>query len=62
MAYMASVNEEVETAVYSGPDLAEGNTITGPAIVEFPTTTIVVKPGDVLAVQADGSSLLRIAL
>ncbi len=62
MAYMASVNEEVETAVYSGPDLAEGNTITGPAIVEFPTTTIVVNPGDVLAVQADGSSLLRIAL
>ncbi len=62
MAYMASINEEVETAVYHGPDLAEGNTIIGPAIVEFPTTTIVVNPEDVLSVQADGSSLLQIAL
>ena len=36
--------------------------IVGPAIVEFPTTTVVVNPEDVLVVQADGSSLINIAL
>ena len=39
-----------------------GSGFTGPAIVEFPTTTIVVNPGDVLVVQADGSSLITIAI
>jgi N-methylhydantoinase A len=62
MAYMAAVNEEVETEIYRGDHLAEGDVLTGPAIVEFPTTTVVVNPGDVLTVQADGSSLLTIAL
>ena len=62
MAYMASVNEEVQTQIFQGNDLAEGDRITGPAIVEFATTTVVVNPADVLAVQADGSSLLTIAL
>ena len=55
-------SEEVETAIYNGDDLAEGDRITGPAIVEFATTTVVVNPEDVLTVQADGSSLLTIAL
>jgi N-methylhydantoinase A len=61
-AYMAAVNSEVTTAIYQGDDLAAGDTITGPAIVEFATTTVVVNPDDVLVVQADGSSLLTIAL
>ena len=59
---MAAVNAEVETEIYRGEDLAEGDEIAGPAIVEFPTTTVVVNPDDVLRVQADGSSLLTIAL
>lgn len=62
MAYMASVNKEVQTQIYQGDDLAEGDRITGPAIVEFATTTVVVNPDDLLTVQADGSSLLTIAL
>ncbi len=61
-AYMASVNSEVTTEIYQGDALADGDTITGPAIVEFATTTVVVNPDDVLVVQADGSSLLTIAL
>jgi N-methylhydantoinase A len=61
-AYMASVNSEVTTEIYQGDALAAGDTITGPAIVEFATTTVVVNPDDVLVVQADGSSLLTIAL
>lgn len=62
MAYMASVNSEVTTDIYQGDDLAAGDKITGPAIVEFATTTVVVNPDDLLVVQADGSSLLTIAL
>ena len=62
MAYMASVNKEVQTQIFRGDDLAEGDRITGPAIVEFATTTVVVNPADMLTVQADGSSLLTIAL
>ena len=61
-AYMAAVNSEVTTDIYQGDDLAAGDKITGPAIVEFITTTVVVNPDDVLVVQADGSSLLTIAL
>ena len=62
LAYMASIHQEVDTGIYRGVDLLEGDRITGPAIVEFATTTVVVNPGDVLTVQADGSSLLTIAL
>ena len=62
MAYMASVNAEVETEVYQGDALAAGDQLTGPAIVEFATTTVVVNPEDKLTVQADGSSLLTIAI
>ena len=62
MAYMAAVDAEVSTRIYQGDALAGGDRITGPAIVEFATTTIVVNPDDVLVVQADGSSLLTIAL
>ena len=61
-AYMASINTEVDTEIYSGDTLAEGDRIVGPAIVEFATTTVVVNPDDVLDVQADGSALLTIAL
>ncbi len=61
-AYMAAVNAEVATDIWQGDALAAGDRITGPAIVEFATTTIVVNPDDRLVVQADGSSLLTIAL
>ena len=61
-AYMASVNAQCPTDVYQGADMAAGDKITGPAIVEFPTTTVVVNPDDVLVVQADGSALITIAL
>ena len=61
-AYMAGVNAEVETEIYQGDALAAGDRLTGPAIVEFATTTVVVNPDDRLTVQADGSSLLTIAL
>ncbi|MEM7541430.1 MAG: hydantoinase/oxoprolinase family protein [Pseudomonadota bacterium] len=60
MAYMAAANAEVMTAIYAGEALAAGDELHGPAIVEFPTTTVVVNPGDTLVVQPDGSSLITI--
>ena len=59
---MATVNTQVLTDVYDGEALAAGDRLSGPAIVEFPTTTVVVNPGDTLVVQADGSSLLSIGV
>ena len=61
-AYMAAVDDECMTDIYQGTELAVGDRIVGPAIIEFPTTTVVVNPEDVLVVQADGSSLINIAL
>lgn len=45
----------VETPVFAGADLAPGHRFTGPLIVEEATTTVVVGPGDILAVDASGN-------
>ena len=60
LAYMASINEQVKTNIFSGEDLAEGDVLEGPSVVEFETTTVVINPGDSLTVQPDGSSLITI--
>ena len=41
----------IDTAVYSGPKLAAGVVIEGPAIIEEPTTNIVVRPGWTLVLE-----------
>jgi len=45
----------VETPVFARADLAPGHRFTGPLIVEEATTTVVVGPGDILAVDASGN-------
>ena len=35
-----------EAEVYSFPDLAAGQTVDGPALVESETTTVLLRPGD----------------
>ncbi|MDR6953326.1 N-methylhydantoinase A [Ancylobacter sp. 3268] len=49
------------TAIYKAADVAPGLLISGPAIVEEPTTTLVVYPGMSAEVSATGNYLLRIA-
>jgi len=49
----------VPTTVYDGPSLKAGHKITGPAIVEYPTTTIVVPPTRSANVDAYMNALLR---
>jgi len=61
LAYMAAVEDHVMTDIYDGENLAAGERLDGPAVVEFATTTVVVSPGDTLLVKEDGSSLLTIA-
>lgn len=44
-AYFERAGGFVETAVYSAEALAPGNMVCGPAVIEAPTTTVVVQPG-----------------
>jgi len=47
--------------IYRGGDLAPGATVAGPAIIEEPTTTIVVDPGAAARVSASGNYILSAA-
>ncbi|HZO06210.1 MAG TPA: hydantoinase/oxoprolinase family protein, partial [Solirubrobacterales bacterium] len=49
-------NGKVEaTPVYTGAELPEGTRLTGPALLDFPDTTVVVRPGLDLVVEPGGN-------
>ncbi len=48
----------VSTPIFRGEDLVAGATVTGPAIIEEPTTTIVVYPGMHASLSAAGDYIL----
>ena len=48
-----------DCAVYRGDSLGPESTVTGPAFVELPTTTVVVYPEQRLQVDSDGNMRLR---
>ncbi|SHM11519.1 hydantoinase/oxoprolinase family protein [Actinacidiphila paucisporea] len=50
----------VPSAVYAREALLAGNRIAGPAVVEEPTATTLLRPGDTLEVDAFGNLLLTI--
>ena len=50
------------TAIYGGVHLMPGTTITGPAIIREPTTTVVVYPGASATVTPSGNYLLEIGV
>ena len=50
----------IEAPVYRGSELQPGASIDGPAIIEEPTTTIVVYPGMTATVSAIGHFIIRI--
>ena len=50
-AYFTERGRFVQTKVYDGHALRPGNSLKGPAVVELATTTIVVRPGQNLAVD-----------
>ena len=47
--------ETIKTQVFEGEKLVPGNSLPGPAIVETADTTVVVHPGQTLAVDAFGN-------
>ena len=53
-------SEQLETPVYMGPELAPGQVIRGPAVVEYPETTIVVQPFASGALDASGSFIIEL--
>lgn len=44
-AYFHEVKRSVPTPIYDGQRIVPGNRLIGPAIIELPATTIVVRPG-----------------
>jgi N-methylhydantoinase A len=59
--YWEELAGRVPTAVYDGVHLAPGAVVPGPAIVEFPDTTIVVRPDSRASVDHYGNAVVQIA-
>lgn len=57
-AYFKELGGLVDTPVYDGKKLANGNELKGPAIIEEPTTTIVVLPGAKVIISKFGNYLM----
>ena len=51
----------VDAAVFDGAQLRPGGHITGPALIEEVTTTVVVRPGDELVVDRTGNFMISLA-
>ena len=52
--------DAISTPIFRGRDLARGATVRGPAIIEEPTTTIVVYPGMSATISGAGNYLLSL--
>jgi N-methylhydantoinase A len=52
--------ERVATPIYDGSGFHAGMSLTGPAIVEYPDTTLVVRPGQVAGLDATNSVVVDI--
>jgi len=59
-AYFKELGGMVDTPVYKGVDLKPGNRIPAPAIIEEPTTTILVMPGSKVSITKYGNYLIEI--
>ena len=53
--YWPEHREVSATPVYTGPELPEGCRLTGPALLDFPDTTVVLRPGIGLVVEPGGN-------
>jgi N-methylhydantoinase A len=59
-AHWHELGGAVSTDVYWGDRLAPGNEIEGPAMIDLPETTVVVRPGTVARIDDRGSILLTV--
>jgi N-methylhydantoinase A len=53
--YWWEVRKEIDTPVLAGLDVPVGARVDGPAIIEFPDTTAVIRPGQSAQIDALGS-------
>ena len=51
----------VDANVFDGTDIGSGAELTGPALIEEMTTTVVLRPGDVLTSDAAGNFMIELA-
>ncbi len=59
-AYFRELGGMVKTPLYKGEDLKPGNRIAAPAIIEEPTTTILIMPGSRASITKYGNYLIEI--
>ena len=62
IAWFPEAGGYVETRVLTRLDLADGSTVSGPAIIEDPDSTTVVLPGDVASISDVGHLIVEIAV
>jgi N-methylhydantoinase A len=53
--YWPEHREVSATPVFAGPELPEGQRLTGPALLDFPDTTVVLRLGLGLVVEPGGN-------
>ena len=56
--YWRDRGASVDTPVYAGQDLGPGHVVRGPAVVEYPETTIVIQPFAKAVVDASGNFII----
>jgi N-methylhydantoinase A len=56
--YWRERGASVDTPVYAGPGLGPGHVVPGPAVVEYPETTIVIQPFAKAVVDASGNFII----
>ena len=59
-AYFKELGGMVDTPVYKASDLKPGNRIFAPAIIEEPTTTVLIMPGSKASITKYGNYLIEI--
>ncbi|MDR6997647.1 hydantoinase/oxoprolinase family protein [Neobacillus niacini] len=58
--YFRELGQMIEVPVYDGSMLQAGNKVIGPAIIEEPTTSIVVTPGSIVYVSKYGNYIIEL--
>jgi N-methylhydantoinase A len=53
--FWPELGELSATPVFTGPDVAAGAALSGPALVDYPDTTVVLRPGLTLTVDPGGN-------
>jgi N-methylhydantoinase A len=57
--YWWELRERLATPIYAGGGLIPGRSLDGPAVIEYPDTTAVVRPGQRAEVDALGSLVIH---